>query len=610
MRLRFLMPAALLFAAAGCDSALTTKPVDRIPADESIVDAATARAALVGAYDGLQALSYYGRTFLVLNDLSADNAEHVGTFQYLGQVDRNQLQADNTSVTNTWVAIYDAVARVNLLLQKVPDVTGLTDAQKNQILGEGHFLRALHYHNLVKLWGDVPMPLEPLESPADAAALTRTPRAQVYTQILADLTQAEQLMTTARQPRQASLGAARALRARVMLYAENWQGALDAANAVQAMGYSLAPLFESLFTDEGTDTPEDVFRVSFTATEYNEMGYYYLFDGRWETAPTADLYAAYAANDRRRAITVAEDDGDYEGTKFPTTIGAEDLHVIRFAEVLLTKAEALARLNRLGEAVTEYNKIRVRAGLAPHVLGTDVTTQAQVLAAGGRIGTMTAVPALVLLHGLGRTRFSLWPVAREAQRRGYHVHNLGYPSRRAPIERLADDVGARIRALAGDAPVDVVTHSMGGIVLRAAVASGSLPADRVRRVVMLAPPNHGSELADRLRDYLAYRLATGPAGQQIGTSPESVPRRLPPPPFEVGIIAGRRSNNPLFANVLGAESDGKVTVASARVDGMRDLVVVDRSHTFLMWAPDVLAHTFAFLESGRFVPRAGQLPRV
>jgi starch-binding outer membrane protein, SusD/RagB family len=379
MRLRLLIPAALLVAAAGCDSALTTQPVDRVPAENAIVDAATARAALVGAYDALQALSYYGRTFEVLGDLSADNAEHVGTFQYLGQVDRNQLQADNTAVTNVWIAIYDAVTRTNLILQKVPNVAGLTDPQKNQILGEAHFLRALHYHNLVKFWGDVPMPLEPLESPADAAKLTRTPKAQVYTQILSDLTQAEQLMTTAKQARQASLGATRALRARVLLYNENYQGALDAANTVQAMGYSLAPLFETLFTDEGANTPEDIFRVSFTATEYNEMGYYYLFDGRWEVAPTANLYAAYSAGDRRRDVSLGKDGSDYEGTKFPTTIGAEDLHVIRFAEVLLIKAEALARLGRLAEAVTEYNKIRVRAGLAPHVLGTNVTTQADVL---------------------------------------------------------------------------------------------------------------------------------------------------------------------------------------------------------------------------------------
>jgi pimeloyl-ACP methyl ester carboxylesterase len=210
-------------------------------------------------------------------------------------------------------------------------------------------------------------------------------------------------------------------------------------------------------------------------------------------------------------------------------------------------------------------------------------------------------PPLVLLHGLGRTRYSLWPVAREAARRGYHVHNLGYPSRRASIEELAESVGRRIRNVAGDGGVlDIVTHSMGGIVIRAAVAFGTLPAETIRRVVMLAPPNHGSEVADRLRDFRFYRLATGPAGQQIGTSDDSVPQRLPPPPFEVGIVAGRRSTNSLFSRLLGAEGDGKVTVESAHLDGMRELIVVDRSHTFIMWAPDVLAHTFAFLETGRF----------
>ena len=171
----------------------------------------------------------------------------------------------------------------------------------------------------------------------------------------------------------------RALRSRVLLYKEDWQGALDASNAVGAMGYVLAPSFADLFTDEGTDTPADIFRVSFTAVEFNEMGYYYLFDGRWEVAPTADLYSAYSDSDLRRDLTLGEDDGDYEGTKFPTTIGAEDLHVIRYAEVILNKAEALARLNRLSEAVTEYNAIRVRAGLDPHVLGTDVTSQTDVL---------------------------------------------------------------------------------------------------------------------------------------------------------------------------------------------------------------------------------------
>ena len=211
------------------------------------------------------------------------------------------------------------------------------------------------------------------------------------------------------------------------------------------------------------------------------------------------------------------------------------------------------------------------------------------------------MPALVLLHGLGRTKWSLWPVAREARRRGRTVHNLGYPSRSAPIEALAEDVGRHLQHFASSGtPIDVVTHSMGGIVLRAAVANGIVSPQSLHRVVMLAPPNHGSELADRLRDYAIYRLALGPAGQQIGTGEHSVPLRLPPALFEVGIIAGRRSNNTLFARMLGAESDGKVTVESARLEGMRDLVVVDRAHTFIMWAPDVLQHIFGFLETGRF----------
>lgn len=215
--------------------------------------------------------------------------------------------------------------------------------------------------------------------------------------------------------------------------------------------------------------------------------------------------------------------------------------------------------------------------------------------------TASRSPAIILLHGLGRTRWSLWPVAHEAARRGYRVHNLGYPSRRAPIEALARAVGEHVRQLVPDEEAfDVVTHSMGGIVLRAAVASGALAAARVRRVVMLAPPNQGSELADRLRDFTVYRWATGPAGQQIGTGDDSVPRRLPPSPFEVGVIAGRRATTPLLARVFGTESDGKVTVTSAHLDGMRELVVVDRGHTFIMWAPEVLTRIFIFLARGRF----------
>jgi tetratricopeptide (TPR) repeat protein len=384
-RLRHLLTVVALSAAvAGCDHALQTEPVDRVPSESQIVDGPTARAALIGEYDGLQALSYYGRTFLVLGDLSADNARHRGTFQYLGEIDRNQIKADNTAINSVWGAIYNALARTNTVLAKVPSITELSDAERTEILGESYFLRALHLHNLTKLWGSVAMPTTPITSAAEAAAVTRAPAAEVYTQILADLTKAEQLITNAKQTRQGSLGGVRALRARVLLYKGDYQGALDATTAVLAMGYSLAPAYPDLFTADGTGTPEDIFRITFTPQEYNEMGYYYLRAGRREVAPTPALNAAYEAGDARKSWTVAPSGSEFQGTKFPTTIGGEDLHVIRLAEVILVRAEALARLNGPGQlalAVAEYNKLRVRAKLAPHAFGVDVTTQAGVLAA-------------------------------------------------------------------------------------------------------------------------------------------------------------------------------------------------------------------------------------
>ena len=381
MRLRLMLPALLLGLAAGCDSTLQTEPGDQLPSETAIVDGPTAHAALIGAYDALQDLSYYGTDFLLLGDLSADNAEHVGSYQFLGDIDRNQIRADNSAVTGVWESIFVAIARDNAIIQKVPEITDVDDEERNEILGEAYFLRALSYHNLVKFWGDVPMPLEPAKSPAEAAAYTRTPAAQVYAQILSDLDKAGSLITDESQTRQASLGAVRALRARVLLYKGDWAGAAANADSVYDMGYTLASNYSDLFTAEGADTPEDIFRMSSTAVDYNEMGYYYLWDGRNEVDPTADLAAAYEAGDARHDWSVREDDGYFEGTKFPTTVGSEDLHVIRLAEVILIKAEALAQQNDLDGAVDEYNKLRVRAHLATHVLGTDVHNKTEVLQA-------------------------------------------------------------------------------------------------------------------------------------------------------------------------------------------------------------------------------------
>lgn len=212
---------------------------------------------------------------------------------------------------------------------------------------------------------------------------------------------------------------------------------------------------------------------------------------------------------------------------------------------------------------------------------------------------------LVLLHGLGRTRFSMSLLAARARRRGYRVHNLGYPSRRASILVHAERVGRHLAALAEqDGPLDAVTHSLGGIVLRAAVAGGWLPAGALGRVVMLAPPNAGTELADLLARTRLFRLVMGPAALELRTGASGIPAGLPPVPFALGVITGNRGRRLLLARALAGPNDGKVSVAGAAVEGMRELLVVPRGHTFVMNAPEVVAQTFHFLEHGEFAREA------
>jgi len=220
-------------------------------------------------------------------------------------------------------------------------------------------------------------------------------------------------------------------------------------------------------------------------------------------------------------------------------------------------------------------------------------------------GGTSAAPArpLVLLHGLGRTRLSMWRLAREARGRGWQVHNLGYPSRRDSIRAHAERIGKQLAAIVAEhGPVDVVTHSMGGIVLRAAVADGWIAPQQLHRVVMLAPPNGGSELADALSRTWWFPVVMGPSALELRTDVDGIPARLPPVPFALGVIIGRRSWSPLFGRAFAGPNDGKVSVGRAGVAGMHELRVVDRGHTFVMDAPEVRADVFHFLEHGRFMP--------
>jgi len=206
---------------------------------------------------------------------------------------------------------------------------------------------------------------------------------------------------------------------------------------------------------------------------------------------------------------------------------------------------------------------------------------------------------VVLLHGLGRSGRVMRPLARDLAEAGYRVHNLDYPSTSASPDELVEHLHRAISdCCAWSGRVHFVTHSLGGVLVRAYLAAHPMP--QLGRVVMLAPPNHGSEYVDIAGDWRVFRAVLGPTATQLGTSATSLPNRLPHPDFEVGVIAGTGSINPLGSALIAGESDGTVSLVSTRLDGMRDFIALPVSHTFIMRNAEATRQTLEFLRAGHF----------
>lgn len=210
---------------------------------------------------------------------------------------------------------------------------------------------------------------------------------------------------------------------------------------------------------------------------------------------------------------------------------------------------------------------------------------------------------VVLLHGLIRTSSAMKRLEWAFEEQGYRVINITYPCTKLSIEAIASTTLADILKTRIQDPtvkVHFVTHSLGGIVLREYLANN--PMTNLGRVVMIAPPNHGSELVDKFRKWPFFEFFTGPAGQQLGTDAESTPKRLGPAKFDLGVIAGDRTLNPFYSMFIPGPDDGKVSVASTRLEGMDDFLIVHYSHTYLPWRKQVVKACVHFIEEGQFGP--------
>lgn len=208
---------------------------------------------------------------------------------------------------------------------------------------------------------------------------------------------------------------------------------------------------------------------------------------------------------------------------------------------------------------------------------------------------------VILLHGLVRSNSSMEDIEEKLLSEGYQVVNHDYPSRDFTIAELAlSEIPKAIEECNQCQPktIHFVTHSMGGILIRYFLEHNEI--ENLGRVVMLSPPNQGSEAVDELSDIPGFDFLNGPAGSELGTDENSVPVNLGAADFEVGIITGNESVNLILSQLIPGEDDGKVSVENAKLEGMKDFLVVPHSHTFIMKSEEVIKQILNFLQNGVF----------
>ncbi len=357
----------LLLGTTGCD-VLDVKPQQSIPAEDAVKDRQSLETAVTGCYDALQSSSYYGRNYIINADLAADLGQAAGTIKEYYDINNNALLADNILVDGMWAAIYDGINRVNNVLYYMPNVTDITEAERNSYTGELRFLRGLMYFDLVRLFGGVPLKELPSLDAGESLNVARSSVSDVYDFIIDDLMFAEDHITNSGR-QLASPEAATALLARIYLYREDYQAAIDkAAEVIESGLFSLEGNYDDLYGPGGVSS-EAIFQVAFSEQDGTRLAEYFypnVIGGRREIAPTTKFVEAWDPNDERFDAALQLQEEDYYGYKY-RDIGtrSDRVYVIRLAEVYLIRAEAEAQLGNLDNAAGDLNTVRERAVVPP-----------------------------------------------------------------------------------------------------------------------------------------------------------------------------------------------------------------------------------------------------
>lgn len=364
--------AAVALLGAACDSPLNVDPQDSIDAGAALSDGRAIELGVRGGYRSFQTSPLYDREMTIYPELYADNLQWTGTFSTDAEVFNRNIQTSNGAIRDAWRDSYTGINRANNVLAAIPGAKDLSAGNAKLFRGEALFIRALHYFDLVRYFGGVPVVTEPARQVTEADNVARNSAAEVYALIEKDLTEAVGLLPALNEAGRATSGAANALLARVALEQGKWQVARDRATAVISSDrYRLVPSYRNVFTTK--NGPESIFELQYSINNRNALAFWYFpqsLGGRRGIAPSASLNNAFEAGDTRKAAqigTTGSTGTTLYGIKyFRIASGDDNVPVLRLADMYLVRAEANARLNAAPAVVlADVNVVRARAGLAP-----------------------------------------------------------------------------------------------------------------------------------------------------------------------------------------------------------------------------------------------------
>ena len=395
MKTKYILAGLFALSLSSCkDQFLDLSPIAQANSNTFYKTSADMITALNGAYGALQFNGQYGQNY-VFAEVPSDDTTPVlsGSVTDQDEFDKFYLRTTNPFLAARWSDGYRGIYRANTVIDRIAGVT-MDETLKKRVVGEAKFLRALMYFNLVRAFGDVPLVLTEIIDPSEGYAYSRAPAAEVYTQIIKDLTDAEGVRAeryTGADVGRATSGAAKSLLGKVYLTQRNYAGAAaKLKEVVDANTYDLLSNYADLFRAANKNNRESVFEVQYKKGSLGEGSNFsnvyapensgnavILFGGGGNNRPTPDLESAYEAGDPRKNLSFATSYVNASGNKVdyyfirkyadvPTTNGdAEDnFYVLRYADVLLMYAEALNETGNTAAALPLLNRVRKRVGLA------------------------------------------------------------------------------------------------------------------------------------------------------------------------------------------------------------------------------------------------------